>query len=135
MRRAFYLLLALLPTMAQAVDLTPEDIGQAVAKVYFHGGHAALLQLERDCWKAPAAKSQPGVCVRMVVAGGLIDTAMQRNERRGAMPAFTPQAQRARVFAAGKKLGHNEAAMQAVMEQAVGDVPGLLAGLMQAGMR
>lgn len=136
MKLTFCAIAALLPAMA-AAQPTAEDTGQAVYRAYLYGRHAAVLKLETDCWKGPAARAEAGAreCVRTVVAGGLLDLQLQRRDRRGPMPAFAPDAQRERIHAALKAAGHDEAAAERVMGAAAGDVEGLLAGLMQAGLR
>ena len=107
-------------------------------KLHKKSKHAGVLALERNCWKS--AKKSEAVsasiqCGTYLLAGGVIDQAMQREEMRGAMPDFDPNDQRRRFLIQTKILGLSEEQASSSLQALVGSMDSVLAGLMQAGMR
>jgi hypothetical protein len=140
MRNRLIAMSAAIALHAAAVEggASPQDIGSAVYRSYLQGRHAEVLRQERTCWRAAVGAKdlvRAGVCVRWVVASGVMDAAMARRERRSPLPDFAPDAQRTRVLAQFRALGLDEAAAQPHFEAAVSDLPALMSGLMEAGMR
>lgn len=133
-------ILALSASLSQAQDQDRPD-GSVVAgliyETYTIGRHAAVLDLEKTCWAAPRSKQEKWarVCVVEVLAGGIMEQAIAGKQHRGALPAFQPQAQRARIFSKMKGNGFSVADTERILAESAAEIPAILEGLMQAGMR
>lgn len=128
-RIAALALLAALPVAAE-----PSDAAARAVAAYKAGRGEAVLRLEKACWRE-ATRATVGSCVQLLLAGGVIDAARQRTERRGPVPAFAPDAQRARFFAETDRLGLARPDAQAVLERSVReDLPAIVQALAGAGL-
>jgi len=99
-----------------------------------------MLQAEERCWREARASTKPPApaalgCARLMIAGGLLDQAMQISERRGPVAAFAPALQRQRFLERTAAMGLKADASQAVLERAVREMPALVEGLSLAGVR
>jgi hypothetical protein len=121
--------------------LEVEQVRQISAETYraFRtGSYSSVLSREKQCWtaaKRSAGKQAALTCGTRMSAGGLIDQAYSRQEMRGSMPGFGPTEQRTRFQTETRKLGLSQIESDEALQQVVGGIQEILAGLMQAGMR
>jgi hypothetical protein len=111
-----------------------------MAQVYRTQRAAGLVDAEERCWtearqSAKAPQHQALQCVRVLLAGGIIDQAMQISERRGPTPALTGQLQRQRFLARTAAMGLDEPTANRIMALGVREIPLIIEGLDQAGIR
>lgn len=117
-----------------ALASPPADAATRAAAAYKAGRGEAVLRLETACWRG-ASRDTVASCAHLLLAGGVIDAARQRAERRGPIPAFAPDVQRQRFFAETDRLGLARPDAQAVLERAVrDDLPLIVQALAGAGM-
>lgn len=113
---------------------TPEEVAQRSLNAYKQGKGAAMLAVENACWKA-ATKTTVLPCAHAMIAGGMIDQAMQQLERRGPLVAFSPALQRQRFFKETTRLGLSNDDAQAVLEEAMQfGMPLIYKGLAEGGL-
>lgn len=139
---AFALAVAALPSLAQApapTSLAKESAKEMLTAYRFNRAEG-MLATEDRCWReAKASRKAPAVsalgCARLLIAGGVIDQAMQVTEQRGPVAAFAPAIQRTRYMERAAGLGMTPAAAQDVLVKAVNDIPLIIEGLSEAGLR
>lgn len=141
-------LLALLPpAVAQAPATAPapqtslaREAAMEMVTAYRATRGEGMLQAEERCWREARASTKPPApaalgCARLMIAGGLMDQAMQISERRGPVAAFAPALQRERFLERTAAMGLTREASQSVLERAVREMPALVEGLSLAGVR
>lgn len=99
-----------------------------------------LVDAEERCWaeaklSAKSPQQQALQCVRVLISGGIIDQAMQISERRGPTPALTGPIQRERFLARTAAMGMDERTANGVMALGLREMPLIVEGLQQAGLR
>lgn len=114
---------------------TVEDVAREVLIAYQTSRAAGMLHVERACWKR-ATRDNIGTCTQKMIAGGVIDAAMQQAERRGPTVAFSPAVQRERYMRETKRIGMDAQEAQETLEAIVHiDLPLIVKGLTEAGLR
>lgn len=135
------LALAAPPALAQpAQSQQARETAIEMAQVYRLNRAAGLVDAEERCWAEArtSAKDRPRQalqCVRVLIASGVIDQAMQISEGRGPTPALTGPNQRARFLERTAAMGMDTAAANRVMQLGVQELPSIINGLAEAGIR
>lgn len=111
-----------------------------LVQVYRLHRAAGLVDAEERCWReARTGGKNPQLqalqCVRVLIAGGLIDQAMQISEARGPTPALTGPVQRQRFLERTAAMGLDTQAANRIMQLGVQELPSLIEGLAEAGVR
>lgn len=122
-------------SFAAAASAGPQDAARDAVAAYRLGHAAAMFDVEAACWRA-ARRDTVADCVHRMIAGGIVDGAMQQVERRGPTEAFAPAAQRARYMREARRIGMGPDEAQATLEAIVKiDTPFIVKGLTESGLR
>lgn len=144
MNRTFVLAFALLAPLlaiaqAPSTSLAREAAVEMMNHYRFARG-AGMLQAEERCWtEARTSRKSPQLqalgCARLMIAGGVIDQAMQVSERRGPVAAFDPAVQRQRYLDRTAAMGMTQPEAQQVLQKAAAEIPAIVEGLSLTGVR
>jgi hypothetical protein len=137
---AALMLLSSPPAAAQPASPLARETAIEMVQVYRLQRAAGLVDAEERCWtearqSAKNQQLQALQCVRVLIASGVIDQAMQISEGRGPTPALTGPNQRARFLARTAAMGMDTAAADRIMRLGVQELPAIINGLAESGVR
>ena len=109
-------------------------------EAYRYGGVGEMLAMENACWHSLAKQKKPTdasavSCAVSALAGGFVEAAYARQQKRGPAPAYNPSLLRKRLVGNMEKARINEDRAQRILELVTLHQESVLVGLMNAGMR